>query len=142
MNMGRGYDDYDDPQSRYYDREDRRRHLEHESDYWHSEPGQYHLKYVAARDAEIRERNAEIIQNLKNIYFSKKIVIIFIISIVLSILSFPLTIFLQGVIMWNILIFGLLLAFYYVTAKTKVRPEIRDRETMIRLSAQNKAFRK
>ena len=133
--------DMRDPELRYYAVENRRRNLEHENAYWHSEAGQYHLRYNAARDEEISKRNAEIMHNLKNLYFSNKIAAILIISLVITVLTFPWTVLIQGLIVWNAVIIVLLGVYYFVTAKTKVRPEIKDREEMIRLSAHQKAFR-
>jgi len=138
MPYRRGYNS----QSDYYEDENSRRDIEHESDYWHSKSGQYHLKNNAARAEEIRQRNAEIIHRIFSIYSSNKIATILIISTVLSILTAPLDYFVESIIMWNTAIFILLLVFCYATAKTRIRPEIRDRHDAVMLSAQNKAFRR
>jgi len=137
MPYRRGYNS----QSDYYEDENNRRDIEHESNYWHSESGQYHLKNNVARDEEIRQRNAEVIHRIFSIYSSNKIAMILIISTALSILTAPLVYFVEAVIMWNTVVFILLLIFCYATARTRIRPEIRDRHDAVMLSAQNKAFR-
>lgn len=108
----------DDPKSIYYAREDRRRQIEHDSEYWHSESGQYHLKYNSARNAEVSERNAEIFHNLNQLYLSINVSIILIVSVVFSMFSKSISQFVMSVITWNFLILLLILAYFYLTAKT------------------------
>lgn len=127
-------------QADYYEDENGRRLYEHENDYWHSEAGQYHLKNNAARAEELRARNVEIFRNMTSFYFSNKIVIILIASVVLSLLPLPSNDLVIGVILWNFLIFILLLFYWFVTAKTQVMPEIQDRHQAIMASAYERAL--
>jgi hypothetical protein len=138
MAYRRGYS----PQADYYDDENYRRGLEHENDYWHSEAGQYHLRYDADRDDELRRRNAEVMHHMTSIYFSKKVIWILVITVVLSLLTAPLNNFVIMMMGLNFMIFFMLFLYSYVTAKTRVRPEIRSRHDAILMSAQHKAFRR
>lgn len=138
MAYRRGYSQ----QADYYDDENDRRNLEHENDYWHSDAGQYHLRYDACRGDEYRRRNAEVMHHMTSIYFSKKVIWILVISIVLSLLIAPLKDFMIMMVGLNFMIFFMLVLYCYITAKTRVRPEIRSRHDAIMMSAQDKAFRR
>lgn len=121
-------------------------------EYLHSPAGQYHIRYndarnedIARRNDELNKRYAEIMGNLSKFYFSRKGIIILIISFVLSLVTFPMNSLFQGLVTWNILILIVMGLFFYVTAKTKitttVRPEI-TRDEAIRQSAREKAYRR
>ena len=129
-----------DAQSSYNEDENARRHMEHENDYWHSEAGGHHIRYNDARNDEISRKNQEILRNLKNLYLSKNIVIILIISIGLSLLT-SIKDIVTGIIVWNLFILLLTCAYFRVFSKTKVRPDI-SREQAIRQSAWDKAHRR
>jgi hypothetical protein len=128
-----------DVQTKYFENENLRRHQESENDYWHSEAGQYHIRYNDERNLEIDRRNEEVIENLKHFYLSRNgIIIVLIASIGLCILSSTLNII--GFIGWNFCIGFLIFGYYFVFAKNKVRQEINNRQTMIRLSAREKSY--
>ena len=129
-----------DAQANYHENEDARRRMEHENEYWHSNAGGHHIRYNDARNEEISRRNQEILRNLKNLFLSKIIGIILIISIGLSLLT-SIKAIVTGIIVWNILIFVLMCGFYRIFAKTQVRPEI-SREQAIRQSARDQAYRR
>ena len=146
------YKDYD-PVADYHDAENQRRYIEHESQWAHSEAGQYEIRYNDARAAEINQRNEEIsmrneeiMDNLIKLYFSKNGIIILVISVVLTVVTSPLIYLGVGLVGWNLLILIILGSWFFITAKTKiiteVRPEIRDRTEFIKLSAREKAHRK
>lgn len=145
-------DDYN-PVDAYHHSENQRRYLEHENQWAHSDAGQYEIRYNDARAdeinqryAEISMRNKEIIDNLIKLYSSKNGIIILVISVVLTVLTFRLTDFFVGLIGWNIFILIILGLYFLITAKTKIkteiRPEIKDRTVFIQLSAREKAYRK
>ena len=130
-----------DVQSEYYANENRRRRIESENDCWHSEAGQYHIHYNDERNEEINRRNAEILRNLESFYSSKTgIIIALIVSIGLCIVTQTLR--LLGFMVWNLVFCFLIAGYYWMFAKTKVRPKITNQETMIRLSAREKAYRR
>ncbi|MFZ1896687.1 hypothetical protein [Methanoregula sp.] len=145
-----------DPVAEYHDDENERRFIEHENEWAHSEAGQYEIRYndarydeICQRNEEIQVRNDEIRRNLINLYTSRGIIIL-IISIVLSALtfgwSFNLTIFIIGLVVWNVVILFILYGYCHITAKTviktEIRPEITDRTAFIQMSAREKAYRK
>ena len=128
-----------DVQSEYFANENRRLHIEPENDYWHSETGQYLIRYNHERNEEINRRNAEILGNLKSFYSSRNgIILSLIVSIMVCILTS--TVSVLGFILWNLVLFFPVVGYYRMFAKTKVRPEITSQETMIRLSARDKAY--
>lgn len=129
-----------DAQSSYYEDENTRRNIEHENEFLHSGAGAYHIRYNDMRSEEISRRNQEILKNLKNLYISKNVAIIFITSIVLSILTSTNDI-VPGIIVWNTIIFILIVVYYRVSSKIKVRPEI-NRDQAIRQSARDHAYRR
>ena len=130
-----------DVQSEYYANENRRRRIESENDYLHSEAGQYPIRYYNERNEEINRRNAEILRNLESFYSSKTgIIVALIVSIGLCIVTQTLR--LLGFMVWNLVFCFLIVGYYWMFAKTKVRPKITNQETMIRLSAKEKAYRR
>jgi ABC-type bacteriocin/lantibiotic exporter with double-glycine peptidase domain len=130
------------PQDDYYADENTRRKLEHDNEYMHSEAGQFHIKYNIERANEQEQKRNEVLQNLKSIYFSNKIFVILIVTIVLTLLMYPLQFFFMAIIGMNFFVLFVLFAYYWVTAKTQVRPEIQDRQQAVYLSALKKAGRR
>jgi len=146
-------DDNYDPVGVYHQAENERRFIEHEHQWAHSEAGQYEIRYNDARFAEINQRNfeismrnKEIMDNLVKLYLSKNGLIVLVISLVLTALTFSFKVIIVGLVGWNIFILIILGLYFFVTAKTKVttevRPEIRDRAIFIELSAREKAYRR
>ena len=132
---------YYNSQSNYNDDENIRRHIEHENKFLHSSSGSYYIRYNDKRHDELYKRKLEIINNIKSSFLSKKIIYNVIISVVLSLLTFPPSLLFLGIVGYMVLILIILNAFYILFPKTQVRGEI-TREQAIWESAREKAYRK
>ncbi len=140
MSRGRYYRNLD-AQSEFYEEENRRRDNEFENNYWHSEAGQYHIRYNDEREDEINRRNSEVYNNLKNFYFSRNGILIALgTTIGLAILTGTAEI--TYILGWFVIIALIVIGYYFLTAKTNVRREITSRQEMIHRSARDKVYRR
>ena len=122
--------------------ENQRRFLESEREYWYSDAGQYHVWWNLERYEEARRRDAEITKRMFSIYCSYRVAGVLAADAALSLLLFPREYFVVGLIGSNFLVFVIVLFYCYVTARTRVRAEIRDRNSAILMSARDKALRR
>lgn len=132
---------YYNSQSDYNDDENRRRHIEHENDFLHSSSGSYYIKWNDKRNSELYQFRMEILNNIKLLFLSKKIIYNIILSLILSLLTFPLKLLYFGVLGYMSLNIIVMVVYYILFPKTKVRSEI-TREQSIWGSAREKAYRK
>ncbi len=137
----RSDEDYD-PQSDFFEQENRRRQLEHDNQFYNSESGQNYIRYNDARNLEIVQKGQEQNDWIKQWYFTNKIVIILIISVLMSVTVMAATPFIIALFGANVLI---LVALYLISTviptKTQVRPAI-SKDTAIRETARHKAYRR
>jgi len=129
-------------QADYYAYEHERTSPGQERDYCHSEAGQYHLRWNAARFEEIQQRNAEITNHLFSIYCSYKVAGILIADVMMSLLLFPWQYFAVGLVGSNFLVFVVVLFYCNAAAKTTVRPELRPGHSAIAKPVNEKALRR
>ena len=103
-------------------------------EYWQSEELRYHVWGTLERYEEARQRNAETTRRMLAIYCSYKIVGILAADTVLSLLLFPRPYFIVGLIGSNFLVFVLVLSCCYRASKTRVRQQIRERNSAVLIS--------
>jgi hypothetical protein len=97
----------------------------HGDDLWHvEEEGSFRKHYASTRLADIEKRNQEILRRIKLFYFSRNVLAVVVTSLALCVITSTLTI--EGLLFWNILLAGIIVAFFEMTVKRKVRPEWRE----------------
>ncbi|HOX36136.1 MAG TPA: hypothetical protein P5217_09030 [Methanoregulaceae archaeon] len=105
-----------------------------EREYWQSEEDRYHVWGTLERYEEARERNAETTRRMLSIYCSYKIAGVLAADAALSLLLFPREYFIVGLIGSNFLVFVLVLSYCYHASKTRVRQQIRERNSAVLIS--------
>jgi|GEM_PF-3536966 len=97
---------------------------DHGADIWQVEEGSFRKHYTSTRVADIEKRNREILRRIKQFYCSRNVVVVVLTSAVLGLITSTFSI--EGLLFWNILLAGLVIAFFEMTVKRKVRPEWRE----------------
>jgi hypothetical protein len=97
----------------------------HGDDLWHvEEEGSFRHHYTAIRLSDVEKRNQEIVRRIKHFYLSRNVIAVVVTSLVLCVITSTLSI--EGLLFWNILLAGIIVAFFEMTVKRKVRPEWRE----------------
>lgn len=137
----RSDEDYD-PQSNFFEQENRRRQLEHDNHFFNTDSGQNYIRYNDARNFEIEQQRNEQIDWIKSFYFSQKVLIIIVLSVLISLTKPGYMSFIEAFIGANVFIFiALLIIAKIKPTETKVRPPI-SKDTAIRETARQKAYRR
>jgi len=137
----RSDEDYD-PQSNFFEDENRRRQLEHDNHFLNTAAGQNFIRYNDARNFEIEQQRNEQLNWIKSFYFSQKILIIIVLSVLISLTKPGYMSFIEAFIGANFFIFiALLIIAKIKPTNTTVRPPI-SKDTAIRETARQKAYRR
>jgi hypothetical protein len=88
---------------------------------WHTDGRTLQQNYNEIRASEIKKREEKIFHKVIHFYFSRNVVIVVLISIILCLITS--TFSLEGLFFWNILLVGIVWGYYQVKVRTRVRPE-------------------
>jgi|WetSurMetagenome_2_1015567.scaffolds.fasta_scaffold02386_8 hypothetical protein len=97
----------------------------HGDDLWQvEEEGSFRHHYSMIRLSEVEKRNQEIFRRIKHFYLSRNVLAVVVTSLVLGVITSTLSV--EGLLFWNILLAVVIVAFFEMTVKKKVRPEWRE----------------
>jgi len=137
----RSDEDYD-PQSNFFEEENRRRQLEHDNHFLNTAAGQNFIRYNDARNFEIEQQKNEQLDWIKSFYFSQKILIVIVLSALISLTKPNYMPFVEAFVGANVFIFiALLIIAKIKPTNTTVRPPI-SKDMAIRETARQKAYRR